>query len=118
MDVLRIKNLKIPGKHGVYDFEKNKEGLFELDVEMFMGLSKAGISDELNDTVNYDEAVSLIANVFVEKDYKLIEAVGEKICENLLTEFPIQKVVLRIRKPHAPIIANLDTVEVELVREK
>ena len=83
-----------------------------------MGLSKAGQTDDLNDTINYNEVVSVITDIFTGKDYHLIEAVGEKICKNLLTEFPIQKVVLRIRKPHAPIMANLDTVEVELVREK
>ena len=30
---------------------------------------------------------------------------------------PIQKVRIKIRKPHAPIMANLDTVEVELTRK-
>jgi len=44
--------------------------------------------------------------------------VGQTICKKLLADFKIQKVVIKIRKPHAPIMANLDTVEVELVREK
>ena len=118
MDKVRILNLKIPARHGVYEFEKDKDSIFELDVEMHTDLSIAGQTDDLNDTINYNEAVSVITDIFTQKDYHLIEAVGEKICENLLTEFPIQKVVLRIRKPHAPIMANLDTVEVELVREK
>ena len=36
MDCIRIINLKIPGRHGVYEFEKEKDGLFELDVELFL----------------------------------------------------------------------------------
>jgi len=118
MDTLRISNLKIPAKHGVYEFEKDKEGLFEIDVELKTDLSKAGQSDELEDTINYDEIVSIITDLFTEKDYHLIEAVGETICRNLLDSYSIEKVILRIRKPHAPIMANLDTVEVELIREK
>jgi len=118
MDKIVIHNLKIPAKHGVYDFEKDKEGLFELDVELHADLSIPGKSDDLKDTINYNEIVSVITNLFTDKDYHLIEAVGETISMTLLESYPIQKVVLRIRKPHAPIMANLDTVEVELVREK
>ena len=58
MDKIRILNLKIPGRHGVYDFEKDKDHLFELDVEMQKSLSEAGKSDVLKDTVNYDDVVS------------------------------------------------------------
>ena len=36
MDCIRIINLKIPGRHGVYEFEKEKDGLFELDAELFL----------------------------------------------------------------------------------
>ena len=117
MDRIRILNLKIPAKHGAYEFEKDKEGLFELDIELYTDLSLPGSSDDLKDTVNYDEAVSLIREMFTEKEYNLIEAVGETICSRLLEQYPIQKVRIKIRKPHAPIMANLDTVEVELTRE-
>ena len=116
MDKIRILNLKIPGRHGVYDFEKDHYQIFELDVEMHKPLSEAGKSDILKDTVNYDDVVALITTVFRSRDYHLLEAVGESICSKLLNEYPIEKVILKIRKPHAPILANLDTVEVELVR--
>ena len=118
MDKVRILNLKIPARHGVYEFEKDKDSLFELDIEMHTDLTAAGQSDELKDTLNYDEAVSVIKEEFTKKDYHLIEAVGDAICQKLLSDLPIQKVVLKIRKPHAPIMANLVTVEVELVRVK
>ena len=118
MDKICIIDLKIPGKHGVYEFEKDKEGLFELDIEMYTDLTLPGNSDQLNDTVNYDEAVGVITDIFHKKDYNLIEAVGNDICKGLLRKYPIEKVIVRIRKPHAPIMANLKTVEIELIREK
>ena len=118
MDKVRILNLKIPARHGVYEFEKDKDSIFEIDVEMHTDLSIAGQTDDLNDTINYNKAVSVITDIFTQKDYHLIEAVGQTICNKLLADFKIQKVVIKIRKPHAPIMANLDTVEVELVREK
>ena len=116
MDCIRIINLKIPGRHGVYEFEKEKDGLFELDVELFLDLKSAGKSDDLFKTVNYDEAVGIITDVFNSKDRNLIESVAEDIARELLSKYAINKVIIRIRKPHAPISANFDTVEVELER--
>ena len=118
MDRIRILNLKIPGKHGVYDFEKEKEGIFELDVELFLDLRISGKSDRLSDTVDYGNVVKLISQIFSSKDYNLIEAVAEDICKGLLKNYPIEKVMVRIRKPHAPISEHVETVEVELLREK
>ncbi|MDP6169798.1 MAG: dihydroneopterin aldolase [Candidatus Marinimicrobia bacterium] len=118
MDCIRIINLKIPARHGVYDLEKDKDGLFELDVELFLDLSIAGRSDLLSDTVDYDELIALITDVFTRKDHNLIESAGEDISSELLSNYPVDRVMVRIRKPHAPIMANLDTVEVEVIREK
>ena len=116
MDCIRIINLKIPGRHGVYEFEKEKDGLFELDVELFLNLKSAGKSDDLSKTVNYDEAVGIIMEVFNSKDRNLIESVAEDIARELLFKYSVNKVIIRIRKPHAPISAIFDTVETELER--
>ena len=118
MDCIRIINLKIPGRHGVYEFEKEKDRLFELDVELFLDLKSAGKSDDLAKTVNYGEAVGVITDVFNSKDRNLIESVAEDIARELLSKYATSKVKIRIRKPHAPILANFDTVEVELERAK
>ncbi len=118
MDKIYIKNIKIPGKHGVYSFEKKKNEIFELDIIMFVPLEKAGVSDDLKDTVNYVEVVDLVNEIFKKEDRNLIEAVAESICSTLLDSYPVDKVKLKIRKPHAPINANLDTVQVSIVRSK
>ena len=118
MDKVRILNLKIPAKHGVYDFEKKSVGIFEIDIQMQIDLSKAMISDDLKDTVDYNDVVELTKKIFSENDYNLIEYVAGKVCENLLEKYPIKNVIVKVRKPHAPINACLDTVEVEVERTK
>ena len=116
MDAIRIKNLKIPARHGVYDFEKDQDSLFELDIELRLQLKKPGSSDRLEDTISYDDVVANVTETFTKKDYQLIEAAGEAICKSMLQTFSLDQVIVRIRKPHAPIMASLDTVEIELVR--
>jgi len=118
MDKISILKLKIPGSHGVYDFEKKTQGTFELDVELFLDLTTPCSTDQLKDTVDYARVTETVIRVFNEKHCNLIERVGEKICIELLNQFPVEKVMLKIKKPHAPIEANFDTVEVQLIRSK
>ena len=118
MDKVQIKNLKIAGKNGVYDFEKKQNNFFEIDVTMFLSLKKPGESDNLEDTVDYVEAISLITKIFKKRDLKLIEAVAESICSALLDSYPVKKIKIKIRKPNAPISADFDTVQVSITRSK
>tara|TARA_B100000886_G_scaffold330809_1_gene281628 strand:+ start:28 stop:384 length:357 start_codon:yes stop_codon:yes gene_type:complete len=118
MDKINILNLKITGNHGVYDFEKERPGTFEVDVEIFKDLSILQVRDDLKKTIDYSEVIRVIQKIFNEKRYNLIETLAEKICDNLLNTFLIEAVKLKIRKPHAPIQANFETVEVEILREK
>ena len=117
MDSIRIKNLKIPARHGVYEFEKEKDGIFEIDIELYLPLLKAGKSDRLEDTINYEDIISIVTKAFTEKQYALVEAAAQSVCDRLLNDFKIDKITIRIRKPHAPIDADFETVEVQLNRK-
>tara|TARA_B100001250_G_scaffold387461_1_gene384869 strand:+ start:100 stop:468 length:369 start_codon:yes stop_codon:yes gene_type:complete len=117
MDKIEVKNLKIVGRHGVFDFERSQDRTFELDLVLFLDLSKASKSDNLEDTIDYAEIIDAVIKEFTKKNYNLIEAVAESIISRLFKEFNFDKVKVRIRKPHAPIDAEFDTVQVELERE-
>lgn len=117
MDSIRIKNLKIPARHGVYEFEKEKDGTFELDIELYLPLLKAGESDRLEDTINYEDIISVVTKAFTDKQYALVEAAAQSVCDRLLNDFKIDKITVRVRKPHAPIDADFETVEVQLNRK-
>ena len=117
MDSIRIKNLKIPARHGVYEFEKEKDGIFELDIEIYLPLLKAGESDRLEDTINYEDIISVVIKAFTDKQYALVEAAAQSVCDRLLNDFKIDKITIRVRKPHAPIDADFETVEVQLNRK-
>ena len=117
MDCIRIKNIKIKARHGVYEFERKKDGTFELDIEIYLLLEKSGQSDKLEDTIDYKNIVSIATKAFTEKNYNLVEAAAESVCGKLLNALNVYKVILRVRKPHAPIDADFDTIEVELIRK-
>ena len=118
MSILSIRNLKIPAKHGVYDFEKNKTGIFEIDIHIHLDLANAMMSDDLQDSVDYAKVVELAKSAFLKRDYNLIEFAAGKICEEIIGKFSVERVIVKVRKPHAPINADLDTVEVEIEQSR
>ena len=118
MDTIRLKNMQFYGFHGVDKSEKHLGGRFEVDVEMQLSLTKSCDSDDLNDTVNYERIYKTV-NTCVSKDkFYLIEALANSIAKDILINYPINSIKVRVRKPHAPVKGVLDTVEVELNRSK
>ncbi len=118
MDIIRLHNMQFYGYHGVSESEKHLGGKFEVDVEMMADLMEACENDDLNASIDY-EAVYKTVNSCVKNDsYYLIEALANSIAKELLNEFSISEIMVRVRKPHAPINGVLDTVEIELSRTK
>lgn len=118
MDVIRLKNMVFYGYHGVSDMEKTLGGKFEVDLELFGDYSIAGKTDSLKDTINYESIYKLVYNCTRNTNYYLIEALADSIAREILNNFDIVKLIIRVRKPHAPIRGVLDTIEVELERDR
>lgn len=115
MEKIRLKNMVFYGYHGVEEHEKAWGARFELDLELHCDLKAALVSDNLKDTVNYEQIYILVHNAVTSKKYYLIEALGAEICRRIKMDFNnVEKVVCTVRKPHAPIRGVLDTIEVEV----
>ena len=114
MDKISILNLKIAGNHGVYDFEKERPGTFEIDVEISTQLNIGVDTDDIRKTVNYSDIYEYIVRLFSEKRYNLIETLANNISLEILNKFNVNKCKVIIRKPDAPINGVFDFVEVEV----
>ena len=118
MDVIRLKNMVFYGYHGVHESEKELGGKFEVDIELFKDLKQAGKTDDLKYTLDYEKVYKTVNNCVKNNKYYLIETLSERIAQSVLQRYKTDKVVVRVRKPHAPVKGVLDTVEVEIVRSK
>jgi len=117
-DFIKIKNLEIYAYHGVLAEEKQKGQVFFVNLKLYMPLRKSGLSDDLQETINYDEVCSLVVDVFTKEVYDLIEKAAEKTVEALLCQFPmLEAVELELRKPDAPITCAPEDVSVNIYRE-
>ena len=117
MDKIRIENLEIFAKHGVFPEENFLGQKFVLSAVLHTDTRKAGLTDELSYSVHYGEVSHLIKKVVEENTWKLLETVAEATAKAILLSYPmVSQVDLTIKKPWAPIGLPLDTVSVEISR--
>jgi dihydroneopterin aldolase len=119
MDTILMEGMRFYGYHGVLAEEKALGQKFIVDAVLFLPLQKAGRSDNLNDTVNYSAVYDCIREIVTGKPYNLLEALAERICEEIFRCSPlISRITLRLRKPEAPINGSFDSVGVEIERDR
>jgi dihydroneopterin aldolase len=115
MGVIRLKDITVFPRLGVGDLEKEWVQKVTLDVEMTLDLSSAARSDSIRDTVDYQRIYELVRQVSEERKYHLIEALAHRIAAAIHERFPLERVLVRVRKLSLPFDAHLSCIEVEIV---
>lgn len=118
MDRIRLRDITVFPRLGVAEIEKEWVQKISLDVELHLDLSRPIETDDVATTVDYQQVYRRIREVATARKYHLIESLGGEIAEMMLREFPLCRVVVRVRKTNLPFDAHLSCVEVELDRGK
>ncbi|WP_432408270.1 dihydroneopterin aldolase [Wukongibacter sp. M2B1] len=119
MDKIIMKNLAFFGYHGVLKEENVLGQKFFVDIELYADLKKAGISDDVKDTIHYGEVYEKVKNIVEEKRFGLLEALAENISMTILDSFSmVEEISIKIRKPEAPVNGIYDYFGVEIRRRR
>ncbi len=116
-DVLRLRNMRFYAHHGVVPEENTLGQWFAVDLEIHMDLGPAGRSDDVGQTLDYPRLYRLVEAVVTQRRYKLVEALAEQIAQAVGQAFAPIDVTVRVRKPHPPLAAQFDGLEVEIRRQ-
>ncbi|MFJ7978555.1 dihydroneopterin aldolase [Peribacillus sp. NPDC096379] len=117
MDKIFLNNMQFYGYHGVFLEETRLGQRFYVDLVVEADLATAGISDELEDSINYGELYEVCKEIVEGKPFKLVEAVAEKITSELLSRFSkVQTCTVKVYKPDPPIPGHYQSVAVEIKR--
>ncbi|WP_432663497.1 dihydroneopterin aldolase [Wukongibacter baidiensis] len=119
MDKIIMKNLAFFGYHGVLKEENVLGQKFFVDIELYADLKKAGISDEVTDTIHYGEVYNIVKDIVEKRRFKLLEALAENLASTVLDSFPlVNEIGVQIRKPEAPVNGIYDYFGVEIRRKR
>ncbi|MFQ6117284.1 MAG: dihydroneopterin aldolase [Candidatus Bipolaricaulia bacterium] len=95
-----IHDLELFGRHGTSAAERERGGLFSLDLELE---GEFGNGDGLEATVDYSRVIAGVEEVN-KRSFKLIEAFARAVAEAILKEFPrVKWLKVRVKKLHPPL---------------
>ncbi|XP_074294985.1 dihydroneopterin aldolase 2-like [Silene latifolia] len=118
-DKLVLRGLKFHGFHGVLAEERKLGQKFLVDMDAWLDLRQAGLSDRLSDTISYAEIYSIVKQVVEGSPQTLLESVTHKIASATFTTFPrIAAVRIKLGKPHVAVEGPVDYLGVEIFRTR
>ncbi|MBR6344916.1 MAG: 2-amino-4-hydroxy-6-hydroxymethyldihydropteridine diphosphokinase [Lachnospiraceae bacterium] len=116
-DRIIIKNLEVFAYHGVFGFEKQKGQTFYISAVIYTDTQKAGLNDNLDDTVSYAEICEKIHEFNEKNAFDLIETAAEKLAVYLLNGYEkIAGIDIEISKPYAPVKEKVENLAVRIFR--
>ncbi|MCI6468218.1 MAG: 2-amino-4-hydroxy-6-hydroxymethyldihydropteridine diphosphokinase [Faecalicatena sp.] len=118
MDQIKIENLEVFAKHGVFPEENVLGQKFLISATLYTDTRHAGKTDDLTASIHYGEVSQFIDAYMKAHTYQLIERVAESLAEELLLHTKhLQKIELEVKKPWAPVGLPLESVSVKILRK-
>lgn len=101
MDKVFIEQLTVITTIGVYDWEQQIKQKLVLDIEMGHDNRPAGLSDNVEDALDYAKVSQAIIDHIEQGRFLLVERVAEEVAELIQTQFSVPWVKIRLTKPGA-----------------
>ncbi len=116
-DLIEIKGIKSFGYHGVLESEKVTGQDFYVDVVLVVDLSRASVTDDVFDTINYAEVTDLVVREITGDPVSLIEKLAGNIADRIKATYPQAATVsVTVHKPQAPVNAQVKDISVTINR--
>ena len=107
VDTIILEGSEIPAALGVTVAERRMRRPVLIDLEVERDLRISGMSDQIDDTVNYKDIFDVVEAIAGSREHRLVEALAERIANALLEKFDLLAVTIAVRKPK-PIAGVLD----------
>ena len=121
-DRIELRGLRAVGAHGALEEERRRAQPFEVDVDLYADLSRAGRSDTLADTVDYGAVAGAVVAVIAGPHADLLECLAERVADAIFATAGVAPtcqvtgVRVTVRKLRPPVPADLRTAAVTIHR--
>ena len=117
-DRVVLRNMQFSGRHGYYEHELENPQPFEVDIELVLNLQPAGVDDDLEKTIDYGRVYAIARQIVESTSFRLLEGIAEAISHEILAEFEVTEVGVRVRKPQVQLGGPIDYAAVEIWRRR
>ena len=110
--LIKIKNLRLTTIIGVHAWEDHVDREIIINAEIETKNVASLTTDNIADTIDYDEVVSKIKNLLQSKRFKLIEKMAAEIMQKIMEDKRIFRCKLEVDK--VGVIAGVDSFSITL----
>lgn len=115
-DRISISGLIVEARIGVTDEERARPQPLVVDVELAADLSRAGRSDALSDTIDYDALTTRVASLVRQSECSLLESLATQIVD-LVSALPgVFGVTVSVMKQDVPVDEEVSGIAVQMTR--
>ncbi|MCI0992589.1 dihydroneopterin aldolase [Pseudomonas corrugata] len=113
MDRVFIEGLEVDTVIGAYDWERDIRQCLRLDLRFAWDNRPAAAGDDLSLALDYASVTSRIQAFAEQARFELVETFAERLAQELMDEFKITWLRLKVTKPGAVPAASGVGVEIE-----
>lgn len=118
MSTIKLENMEFYAYHGCMEHEKKIGNTFFVTVAMELDTEKAGKSDNLNDTLSYQEVYDVVKKE-MEIPANLIEHVSQRIIDSLMNKFTmVNSFTVKLSKLAPPLGGKVDRATIEITKKR
>ena len=98
LDIIFIRELRLPAWIGLYRHEKLAQQTVELDIEIGVPGDSVFQTGKVRDTIDYGVVSERIRQVLDAERFGLVESLAERVAKVLLAEFHSPRVLVTVTK--------------------
>ncbi len=118
MDFIEVTGIRSYGYTGYLPEEQVLGQWFEVDLTLGVDLKEAGMSDNLDDTSDYRQAIAMVKHHIKTTKVALVERLTEMIAQEILTLPKVNQVRVRLTKEAPPIPDFGGKITIDITRKK
>lgn len=111
---IELHGLEVFGHHGATEIEEREGQVFLFDVSLWPGGEPAG--DGIEHTIDYRAVAACVREVSDARRVQLLETLAAVVADELMRRFAVERVRVRVRKPHVQLDPPAEYSAVTVVR--
>ena len=116
MDKVIVKDLLVRGILGINPEERVKKQDILINIVIYADVRRAAETDDIEDAVNYKSITKRLIDHVEESSDFLVEKLVTDLAQIIITEFGVERVMVRVEKPGALRFAESVGIEIERSR--
>jgi 7,8-dihydroneopterin aldolase/epimerase/oxygenase len=116
LDRISITGLRVAGRHGVYESERQQGQDFVVDAVLWLETAPAAAADDLAKTADYGVLAGRLARIVAGEPVALIETLAERLAAACLEEEAVREAEITVHKPQAPVGQEVADIAVTIRR--